>query len=122
MSRSVHLTNLRKAIVVVFLTLNLSGCSDKGALLSASAKGMQVDEVVNQFGAPTVDRPVAPKVTTADPCSKDASHVRVLEYHRPDKGLLRSSIETLGFNALSSMTLLCLDSANVVRMTIKVTF
>lgn len=118
----------RKMVIALWVTLLgtiFSGCGSgtrRAVQLGERATGMTVSQIITEFGVPTVDRQVVVAMPSSDLCARDPNHVRALEYHIPDRGVVRTAMKTLGFRELSAMTLLCVDKADTVRVVHKIEF
>ena len=121
-SRAIDVTQRLLLSVTIVALAGCSATADRAARLQTNSKGMSVAQVTDAFGKPTVDRTVQRGAPSSDPCSSEPSAVRALEYHVPDKGIVRSVLEAVGVDPLSSMTVLCVDQSAVVRSTAHLDF
>lgn len=118
------MNNLIRMLLVLGSASVACACTnvDKAAQLQSRAVGMTALQIISEFGQPSVTRNVASVPGGADPCSSDAVHVKVFEYHAPDKGAVRSALESVGIPVLDFITYVCLDKSDTARATFLVEF
>ena len=126
MGKAMRLTtrHIIRSMLIALLANAFVGCGaeSRAVGLATRATGMSVLEVIKEFGAPSVDRRVVATTQVLDLCARNPDYVRVLEYHEPANGFVRSALKTVGLQSLSAMTLLCVDKANIVRAVNQIEF
>jgi hypothetical protein len=104
------------SLVLLVSSTTACGQADAAAKAFVVRPGSSVAELIAAAGQPTEERILKEPVHSGDVCGADKANVRALEYHVPSSPIVRQLYGLVG-TAVSSMTVVCVDSSGRVTKT-----